>query len=84
MRVIDSRVLVEVQNTGGPVEKIGSFELPKDPNGIEKAKVLSVGEKVSGVNEGDTVYIYAGAGKEFMEGGKKLRVISSSEIIVIL
>ena len=84
MKVIDSRVLVEGQPSGGPTEKIGAFELPSDPSGMDTAVVLSVGEKVEGVSVGDKVYIYSGAGKEFMQDGKKLRVISSSEIIVIL
>lgn len=83
MKAVESRVLVEVLK-GGPTEKIGSFELPSDPNGIEKGKVISVGSKVVDVNEGDEVYMYQGAGKEFIQDGKKYRVITLSEIIVVL
>lgn len=83
MKAIESRVLVRVLG-GGPTEKIGVFELPSDPNGLEKAEVISVGAKVEEVKAGDEVYIYQGAGKEFVQDGKKYRVISSSEILVVL
>ncbi len=83
MKAIESRILVRVLK-GGPTEKIGNFELPSDPSGIEKAEVLSVGSKVEEVHEGDQIYIYQGAGKEFVQDGKKYRVISSSEVIVVL
>ena len=83
MRVIENRVLVQVKKTG-PVEKIGSFVLPEETGGFETATILSVGEKVESVKEGDTVYIYPGSGKEFMKDGQKYRVISLSEIIVVL
>jgi co-chaperonin GroES (HSP10) len=83
MKAVDSRVLVEVLK-GGPTEKIGTFELPTDPSGIEKGKVISVGSKVVDVQEGDEVYMYQGAGKEFIQDGKKYRVVSLNEIIVVL
>lgn len=83
MKAVESRVLVEVLK-GGPTEKIGSFELPTDPNGIEKGKVISVGSKVVDVKEGDEVYMYQNAGKEFIQEGKKYRVVTLSEIIVVL
>lgn len=83
MKAIESRILLQVLK-GGPTEKIGSFELPSDPNGLEKAKVISVGAKVEEVKAGDEVYIYQGAGKEFVKDGEKYRVVSSSEIIVVL
>ena len=55
MKAIESRVLVRVLG-GGPTEKIGNFELPSDPSGLEKAEVISVGAKVEEVKEGDQVY----------------------------
>ena len=72
MRAIENKVLVQVQSNG-PTEKIGSFVLPDDPSGLETATVISVGDKVESVKEGETVYIYGGAGKEFMK-----------EIVVVL
>lgn len=83
MKAIENKVLVQVQKTG-PTEKIGAFVLPDDPSGLETATVLSVGEKVESVKEGDQVYIYGGAGKEFMKDGQKYRVVSLNEIVVVL
>ena len=50
MKAIENKVLVQVQKSG-PTEKIGSFVLPDDPNGLETATVLSVGEKVEVFND---------------------------------
>lgn len=83
MRVIESRVLVQVKKTG-PTEKIGAFVLPDDPSGLETAEVIAVGEKVESVKPGETVYIYANSGKEFMKDGQKYRVIALSEIVVVI
>lgn len=56
--------------------------------GIEKAKVIYVGNEVKdpGLEEGKEIYIYSGSGKEFTspEDNEKYRVITTSEIIVIL
>lgn len=83
MRAIENKVLVQVQKTG-PTEKIGSFVLPDDPNGLETALVISVGDKVDSIKEGETVYIYSNAGKEFTKDGQKYRVVSLNEIVVVL
>ena len=83
MRAIENKVLVQVQRNG-PTEKIGSFVLPDDPSGLETATVISVGDKVESVKEGETVYIYGGAGKEFMKDGQKYRIVSLNEIVVVL
>lgn len=83
MRAIENKVLVQVQKTG-PTEKIGAFVLPDDPNGLDTATVISVGDKVDSVKEGETVYIYSGAGKEFTRDGQKYRVVLLSEIVVVL
>lgn len=83
MRAIENRVLVQVKKTG-PTEKIGAFVLPDDPNGLETAEVISVGDKVDSVKEGETVYLYSNAGKEFTKDGQKYKVVSLSEIVVVL
>lgn len=83
MKAIESRILVTVKNDG-PTEKIGMFEMPDDPNGLDTAEVVSVGGKVEEVAVGDTVLIYKGAGKEFTRDGQKYRLIALSEIVVVL
>ena len=50
----------------------------------EIGEVLSVGEKVEGIKEGDTIYFYSGAGKYFTHEGESYRVIVNSEVIVVL
>ena len=54
--------------------------------GIERAKVIYVGEEVTTkIDEGAEIYIYGGSGKEFTspEDNQKYRVISVADIIVI-
>lgn len=81
MKAVGNRLLVK---TSDSVEKIkaGSFEVPVTD--YEKVEVLSVGEDVKGVKEGDTALIYPGAGKIFMYNGQKYSVISISEVIVVI
>lgn len=83
MKVLDSRVLIQVDKSEEPVTKIGSIEL-KTTKEWEKAKVIYVGEAVKVLSMNDEVLIYPGAGKEIIVDGEKYRVISSAEIIVIL
>jgi len=84
MKVLDSRVLVQVDKKGY-TQKIGEFEVTVGAGEYEVAKVVAVGPKVEGeIHEGDTVYLYTGAGKEITVDGGKFRVITSSEVIVVL
>ena len=85
MKVLDSRVLVQVDETAS-TQKIGTIEIPGNRD-AEKATVVTVGpESAEHIKEGDQVLIYTGAGKEFTneEDGKKYRVVTTNEIIVIL
>ena len=84
MKVLDTRVLIKIEATDEPITKIGSIEL-KTTKEFETATVIEVGEKVSeNLHKDDKVLVYPGAGKEITVKGEKFRVISSSEIIVIL
>lgn len=84
MKVLDTRVLLTVEKAETPETKIGSIVIKDSAPEYEKATIISVGEKVCGVSEGDFVLIYPGSGKKIKVDGKEYRVISSSEIIVVL
>ena len=82
MKVINSSILIKVER--GATMKIGGLEVPAEAREYEIGKVLSVGDKVTGVKEGDTIYFYSGSGKKFTNEGEEFRVINSSEVIVVL
>ena len=82
MKTIEGKILLEVER--GCVEKIGEFMVPVDSKEYETGKVLSVGEKVVGVKEGDTVNFYSGAGHTITIEGKPYRIITSNEVLVVL
>lgn len=85
MKVLNAQVLLEIEKEEAPIEKIGMLEVPVGMNKEwEKGKVISFGNQVIGVEEGDKVLIYPGAGKTIKVDGKEYRVISSAEIIVVL
>ena len=84
MKAVDSRVIVPIDKSGTEVQKIGCLEIPIGSDEYEVGKVISVGPKAEGINEGDTVYVYPNAGKIFHHGGQEFKVISTSEIIVII
>ena len=82
MKAINSNILLKVEK--GATMKIGGLEVPADAREYEVGKVESVGQDVKGVEAGDTIYFYSGAGKKFNEAGEEYRVINSSEVIVVL
>ena len=82
MKVIEFKILLKVKK--GMTQKIGGLEIPVEANEYEIGDVLSVGEKVSGIKPGDTVYFYTGAGKSITHEGENYRVINSNEVIVVL
>lgn len=88
MKCTATKVLISVMEDKNTKNDLG-LTLPStlQSEGIEKAKVIYVGEEVkdSGLEEGKEIYIYSGAGKEFTspEDNQKYRVITTSEIIVI-
>jgi len=83
MKVLDSRLLVQVDEKAS-TQKIGGIEIPADRD-VQKAVVVAVGPDIAEhVKEGEEVYIYPNAGKEFTYEGKKFRVVTTSEVIVVL
>lgn len=88
MKAIASKILLKVtkkfDNTC--MQKVGTlFSVPVDPKlAYWEATVISVGEEVKGIKENDTVFIYPDAGKEFEYEGESYRVITASEVIVVL
>ena len=76
MKVIDSRVLIQPEKNTGCVQKIGGLDIRVgDEKDYEMGTVLSVGEKVDVLKEGDRVYFYSGAGKKVFQDNKEYRVI---------
>ena len=84
MKVIDSKILVQVQKGETATTKINGISIPVGIGEYDKAIVLSVGPRVEGIKEGDILFIYPGAGKEFTHEGNQYKVITTSEVIVVL
>lgn len=88
MKCTATKVLISVMEDKNTKNDLG-LTLPStlQSEGIEKAKVIYVGDEVKdpGLEEGKEIYIYSGAGKEFTSpmDNQKYRVITTSEIIVI-
>lgn len=87
MKSVSTKILVSVIKDEAKTNELG-LTLPStlDSEGIEKAKVVFVGEEVTTkIEEGAEIYIYSGSGKEFTspEDNQKYRVISVADIIVI-
>lgn len=88
MKCTATKVLISVMEDKNTKNDLG-LTLPStlQSEGIEKARVIYVGDEVKdpGLEEGKEIYIYSGAGKEFTSpmDNQKYRVITTSEIIVI-
>ena len=82
MKAVGSRILIMAASETTEKLKVGSFEVPVTD--YEKVKILSVGEEIKSLHEGDVALIYPGAGKEFTHEGQKYRVISINEVIVVI
>lgn len=85
MKAIDSKILVKEIKQEELQEKIGDLIVPA---GSTKDKMLfevvSVGEKVDSLKEGDRVLTYYDPGHKFKQDGNEYRVISISDILVVL
>lgn len=84
MKAVDNRVLIKTKKVEEATIKLGVFEIPADANEYDIAEIISVGPNVTGIKEGDTAYVYIGSGHKFHHEGEEYRVISTSEILVIL
>ena len=85
MKVLDSRILLQVEKAC--TQKIGEIEIQVGVGEFEKATVIAVGpdlQEKGSIKEGDIVYIYPGAGKTIKHEGQEFRVVTTSEVIVIL
>lgn len=90
MKVLKNKILVRV------VEKekrfVAGLEIPQDPDGTENAVVLSLGSEIRDyydlrtIHEGSNLIMHKGGGSEFTnpEDNQKYRVITESEVIVVL
>lgn len=89
MKCTKNRILVSIIKDDNKKNDLG-LTLPStlQTEGIERAKVIYVGEeaKEEGIEVGSELFIYLNAGKEFTspEDNQKYRVITTSEVIVIL
>ena len=81
MKAVGSKILVKPSKSEEKL-KYGNFEVTVSD--YETVEILSVGEEIKSVHEGDVVLIYPNAGKSFMLDGQNYRVISINEIIVVI
>ena len=51
--------------------------------GLEKVGVIYSGDEVKGVEVGNTLLIYKGAGTKVLEGENEYRVINVTDIVII-
>ena len=84
MKVLDSRVLLQVEKAC--TQKIGEIEINVGVGEFERATVIAVGPDIKEevLKAGDVVYIYPGAGKKIIHEDNEYRVVTTSEVIVIL
>lgn len=87
MKCTSAKILVSVLKDETKTNDLG-LTLPStlESEGLERAKVIYVGEEVTTkIEVGTELFIYAGSGKEFTspEDNKKYRVISVADIVVI-
>ena len=84
MNVLESKILIKPKDDEAK-EKIGSFEVPVGAGEYCVAEVVSIGPKVEGrIEPGNTIYYYPNAGKQLTIKGEKFRVITTSEVLVVL
>lgn len=84
MKVIKSNILCREIKSESPTTKIGGFVVPNDQKDYMEAEVMSVGEEVKEIKEGDRIYIYPNAGKKIDVHGENYRIINVSEVIIVL
>lgn len=88
MKVVNEKILIKVIKESDNSRTPSGLTIPNTSiyEGIEKAKVVGVSKNQDEIKVGDVCFIYLGCGKEFTnpEDGEKYRVISPSEIVVVL
>ena len=84
MRAINDYVIIDIIKEGP--KKVGGLILTEEvdsDNRYLKAKVVSVGNLVEGINEGDTVYYDKHAGHGIQHKNKFYGVIRSGDVVLI-
>lgn len=82
MKVIGTKILV-TRKENQPEEKLGNMYIPGDNKDYDTCEVLSVGKEVEEVEVGNTVLTYKNSGHELKIDGKKYRVITPAEILIV-
>ena len=85
MRTTSNKILVIPVKETNQKNELG-LTLPGnlEMQGLEKVKVIYVGEDVPGITSGDTLITYKNAGTKYTdESGSENRVISVTDIVVI-
>ena len=84
MQAINDYVIVDVINSGP--KKVGGLILTDETdetNRYKKANIISAGNDVPIVSEGDTIYYDAVAGHDIAYNDEMYRVIRSRDIVLV-
>ena len=87
MKTIDSKILVKKVEEDGVedyTEKVGNLVIPNRNKQTEKYEVISVGEKITSLKEGDVVVTFPNPGTIVKHDGVDYRVISIPDILIVL
>ena len=84
MKPVTNKVLLKVSEAVTAETRIGGIVMKEKTPEYEKAEVIEVGNEVKELKAGDNVLIYPESGKKITIDGKKYRVVTLNEIIVIL
>jgi len=86
MKAIGRNLIIKVVKETTTQTKGGLILNEKSREDIRyrKANIISAGEEVVGVKEGDTVYFDRSAGHGIEINGDKLHVIKNQDIVVVL
>ena len=84
MKAYNFNILVEKVKKDVAEQKIGKFVITEQDDEFDTVKVISVGGKVVGIAEGDTVLIRPNAGHNVKIDGSEYTVIIDSDVLVIL
>lgn len=86
MKAIESKILVVKENQQDTklTEKLGGFEVPMGAGEYETYKVVSVGEKIDSLKEGDVIFTYQNPGHRLTYQGIEYKVISVTDVLAVL
>ena len=86
MKAIESKILVVKENQQDEklTEKLGGFEVPVGAGEFETYRVVSVGEKIDSLKEGDVIFTYINPGHRISYEGIEYKVISITVVLAVL